>query len=237
VKTNNRIIIGLAVILAFIALMVALQFFFMQPQEQTSSVLDETFTKADLIYGPQNWKPYADPLLISPGNESFRLMFIDLNSLPPVSGGLRVNYSFNDLPGKAAFHVYGFSNLSGLSWTNRVDGSGSSGYYVEASPGVPEQVSGAQTGEYIKMANDNGAKFDQYGNDTYRVAFSKSGGGLNKLHITVDPAVSGGQVTTTGNMSGTFYVTNTGDAGFNDLILMVAVSGPVPDDFSLRITV
>ncbi|MBP1928145.1 hypothetical protein J2741_000692 [Methanolinea mesophila] len=62
------------------------------------------------------------------------------------------------------------------------------------------------------------------------------GGGLNALHLTTSPSEPYGQVTTTQSESGTFYVSDTGGRGFfDDLILMVAVRGDVPDDYSVRI--
>ncbi|KAF5050000.1 PEGA domain protein [anaerobic digester metagenome] len=62
------------------------------------------------------------------------------------------------------------------------------------------------------------------------------GGGLNALHITTDPSERYGQVTETSTQSGTFYFSDTGGRGFfDDLILMVAVQGEVPDNFKLHV--
>jgi len=62
------------------------------------------------------------------------------------------------------------------------------------------------------------------------------GGGLNALHITTDPSERYGQVTETSTQSGTFYFSDTGGRGFfDDLILMVAVQGEVPDDFKVHV--
>ncbi len=62
------------------------------------------------------------------------------------------------------------------------------------------------------------------------------GGGLNALHLTTRPSEPYGQVTTTESESGTFYISDTGGRGFfDDLILMVAVRGDVPDDYSVHI--
>jgi hypothetical protein len=77
----------------------------------------------------------------------------------------------------------------------------------------------------IKIANNpagNYIKFD--------------GGGLNALHISTTPLEPYGQVTTSTDQSGTFYFTDTGGRGFfDDLILMVAVNGEVPDDFRIHV--
>jgi hypothetical protein len=77
----------------------------------------------------------------------------------------------------------------------------------------------------IKIANNplgNYIKFD--------------GGGLNALHISTNPFEPYGQVTTSTEQSGTFYFSDTGGRGFfDDLILMVAVNGEVPDNFRLHV--
>ena len=62
------------------------------------------------------------------------------------------------------------------------------------------------------------------------------GGGLNALHLTTSPSEVYGQVTTTESESGTFYISDTGGRGFfDDLILMVAVRGDVPDDYAVHV--
>lgn len=61
--------------------------------------------------------------------------------------------------------------------------------------------------------------------------------GLNALHLTTDPGSEPyGQVTTTDEQSGVFYVSETGGRGFfDDIILMVAINGTIPDDFALHV--
>ena len=87
---------------------------------------------------------------------------------------------------------------------------------------------------HIRVANDGGARFDLFGNDTYYVKFD--GGGLNALHITTNPLEAFGQVTRTRAANGTFYISDTGGRGFfDDLVLAVAVQEPVPPDFAVRI--
>lgn len=72
------------------------------------------------------------------------------------------------------------------------------------------------------------------GNTKY---FKFDGGGLNALHVTSDPGSEPyGQVTTTDEQSGAFYVSDTGGRGFfDDVILMVAINGTIPDDFALHV--
>jgi PKD repeat protein len=94
---------------------------------------------------------------------------------------------------------------------------------------------------FVNVANDAGVKWDWDGalygdgnNDTYYI--KADGGGLNELHITNDLNVATGQITTTPDLSGVLYITNTGGRGFdNDIILLVSVKGPVPDDFGLHV--
>jgi hypothetical protein len=90
---------------------------------------------------------------------------------------------------------------------------------------------------FVRVANDGGVKYDAFGNDTYNIRFEGIDRGLNALHISTDPATNFGQVTTTGQMAGSFYATDSGGKGYEDeILLMVAANGTVPEDFSLRIT-
>ncbi len=89
---------------------------------------------------------------------------------------------------------------------------------------------------YVQVAN--GARYDLYGNDTYHFVFNGSATqGLGSLYVTTDTSVPEGQVTTTSDQSGTFYITYPGGGkGFDDaVILMLAVNGTVPDDFAIHI--
>ena len=99
----------------------------------------------------------------------------------------------------------------------------------------------------IYVANDEGVKYNvpdgisagftyNYVPNTYFVLFEQDGGGLNALHITADPTVLYGQITRTTNPSGTFWLTHTGGQKHMDEgILMLAVNGTIPDDFSIHI--
>lgn len=93
---------------------------------------------------------------------------------------------------------------------------------------------------FINVANDAGVKFDLDGpvfsgpSNTYYI--KADGGGLNQLHVTTDPSNTYGQVTTTADQSGTFYLTTTGGRGYNDeILLLVSVQDPIPDDFAVHI--
>ena len=54
------------------------------------------------------------------------------------NGAAKVEYTFHNLPGRAAFNVYGWRLAAvqeqGISWTNRVTDAGSSGYSVIYAP-------------------------------------------------------------------------------------------------------
>ncbi len=90
---------------------------------------------------------------------------------------------------------------------------------------------------FIKVQNDAGAKYNTFGNNTYNIRFEGIDRGLNALHISTDPSDNFGQVTLTDSQSGTFYATDSGGKGYEDeILLMVAVNGTIPDDFSLRVT-
>jgi hypothetical protein len=87
---------------------------------------------------------------------------------------------------------------------------------------------------HFRVANDEGARFDLFGNDSYYVKFD--GGGLASLHVTTNPLDRFGQVTRTNAANGSFFITDTGGRGvFDDIILLVAVRDPLPDDFKVRI--
>lgn len=87
---------------------------------------------------------------------------------------------------------------------------------------------------YINVANDNGPRFSDHENGSYYLKFD--GGGLNALHLTTDAAYPYGQVTTSPDQSGVFYIADTGGRGYSDnTILMLAVNGTIPDDFSMKV--
>jgi len=109
-----------------------------------SSALDQTFTKSDFFYGPQNWKPTqgnpAYPLFsgqdMNSSAEQYQLMFVDTRA-GLLSGGsltnkgaVKIEYTFTNLPDNAHFNVYGWRTATGMGWTNDVTSSG----YTVISP-------------------------------------------------------------------------------------------------------
>jgi PKD repeat protein len=88
------------------------------------------------------------------------------------------------------------------------------------------------------LSNYNNISIQTANNGTYYMQNLGSGGGLNAVHIAVN-TTSGpnyGQYTTTSKQSGILYVTDTGGRGYqDDIILMIAVNGTIPDNFALKI--
>jgi large repetitive protein len=93
---------------------------------------------------------------------------------------------------------------------------------------------------FINVANDAGVKYNldgaTFGGPANTYYMKCDGGGLNQLKVTNDPAVPGGQFTTSSAQSGTFWIATTGGRGYNDeVILLISVQDPVPDDFAVHI--
>lgn len=89
------------------------------------------------------------------------------------------------------------------------------------------------TGVFVNVANSNGARVNYNNDNTYYI--NTNGGGLGAVHITNDTSNSAGQNTRTTSQSGSFYITDT--SGFEDeIVLLLAVNGTLPDDFSAHIT-
>jgi FOG: PKD repeat len=95
-------------------------------------------------------------------------------------------------------------------------------------------------GIYFNVANDAGLRFNEYSNDsiynnTYYVA--KGGGGLNPIQIATTPTNTVGNIVNTTNQSGTFDIVFSGGIHHaDDVILLVAVKGPISDGFGLTLT-
>ncbi|WP_292543303.1 PKD domain-containing protein [Methanoregula sp.] len=92
----------------------------------------------------------------------------------------------------------------------------------------------AYTGVNVHVANDNGAKWNSNLNGTYYV--TPNSGGLSAIHISNYASNNEGQFTTTKDQSGTLYITDTSGGKFQDeAVLLLAVNGTIPDEFSVRI--
>lgn len=255
--------LGLAFILlgCFLGVMVVLDAFgeTVLPQGTSELVpgtlLDQSFTKAGFQYGPQSWRPSYDPLGIGPGqgvieNETWYLMFIDLNATPVSGdpnvkklGAVRITYNVTGLSGRAVFHVYGMTNSTAMpTRTNRQTGNKHCAYVVTgnatAGTSMPAATPLAIPASHlytIAISNNQLADSDDLIATMRSFRFTSPGSGQGSLHITPSLANPRGQVTETSDPDGTFYVTATGGDPGNDLILLVAADRPQPDDFSLRI--
>lgn len=90
----------------------------------------------------------------------------------------------------------------------------------------------------LNIAND--VKFPVAGSGVYNFFNANQGDsqGLNALHIAnnTDVTTNYGSVTNTNNSTGTLYLTDTGGRGWDDDgILMIAVNGTIPANFSITI--
>lgn len=93
----------------------------------------------------------------------------------------------------------------------------------------------SNNGIYFNVANDAGVAHDVTGNNTYYVI--PAGNGLNPIQLSGNPNNKIGNINTTTDQSGNFWVVFSGGIGhLDDAILMLAVNGTIPDNFSVRIT-
>ena len=108
--------------------------------------------------------------------------------------------------------------------------------YIQVNPAT---VLSSYNKIFVTVANDNGVKYNTYNetnNNTYYIGFSGIDRGLNANHISNNSSETFGQVTTTNNQSGVFYITDSGGSGFADnVLLMIAVNGTIPDNFKINI--
>jgi hypothetical protein len=219
------------------------------------TLIDQVFTKAGFQYGPQSWRPGATPLGIMPGqapidNETWYLMFIDLNATPVSGdpnvkriGSVRLTYNFTDLAGRAVFAVYGPTSSSAMpTRTNRQTGFNNCGYVVTGNATADTSMPAASplvksdTNLYrIAIANNQLADSDVMSSTTRTFHFTQPGSGEGALHITSDLSKRMGTVTQTSDLNGSFYVTATGTEPGNAMLLLVAVDRPQPDGFALRV--
>jgi PKD repeat protein len=138
----------------------------------TSGAVDQTFTKSQFVYGSQTWKPAGNnapsdyPLYYgqdtSDTTNTFKLMFVDLRAGPLGANGdidtstltdmgaVKVDYTIENLDTVATFNTYAWNDKTtqgkGISWANRLVGTGSSGYTVLGS-GYMDRASEFPTAE------------------------------------------------------------------------------------------
>ena len=138
------------------------------------------------------------------------------------------------------------ANSAGSNTTTKTD-------YVTSSTTNAQPLSNYRNIN-IHVANDEGVKYDEpdgitryegigipynYVNNTYFVLFGQPGGGSNPMDISSVPngnKGSDGQITESTNQSGEFWITFSGGQSYmHEGILMLAVNGSIPDDFSVHI--
>ncbi len=85
----------------------------------------------------------------------------------------------------------------------------------------------------LKISND--VRFDNTGDNSYYLPISL---GTEGMHISGSyQKSSSNPAVIIENQSGTFYVYETGGAGYiDDVVLMVGVAGNITDDFKIKIT-
>lgn len=132
------------------------------------------------------------------------------------------------------------ANTAGSSTTAKTD-------YIECSYTNAQPL---HSNECLNLyvANDEGVKYNvkdgvssaatyTFVNNTYFFLCTPgTPGGTNALHITSDLSDRYGQLTETTNRSGEFWITHTGgQPNMHDGVLLLAVNGTIPDDFSVHI--
>ena len=259
-KLLSRVVLACLLFGCFLVGMGALEMFgpalFPQPvrDETPGALLDEVFTKAGFLYGPQSWRPGYDPIGISPGKEvaegdAWYRMFIDLNTTPVSGnpnvkqlGSVRIRYNFTELSGRAAFHVYGLTTGTTATRTNRQIGTKNCGFMVTGT--APEggvmpaatPLTFPSSHQYrITLSNSLFSDTDNLTAGTCSFRFIKPGAGQGALHLTPNLSQPMGGITETTDQGGIFYVTATGANAGNNLILLAAVDRPQPDGFALRV--
>lgn len=217
----------------------------MPPSEENITYIDgsveDTFTKTDFIYGPQNWKPAGatDPMNyplyfgqdMSDPSAEFHIMFIELNAglIGPNAGlsGLNDNgmikleYSVDNPGSMVAFNIYGWCNQSnqgkGISWTNMVSGEGSSGYQVMGSSGQ-----GGDNGQSGTGSSGNTVGYETTGEG------STDSDQRDREFYVLEKFVANGTIeifTIQGN-SGTFYKGQSFSSGFDPGLPGTTSTGP-----------
>ncbi|MDD1716099.1 MAG: hypothetical protein LUQ01_03780 [Methanolinea sp.] len=224
------------------------------PEVGDTVVLEDksVFFREDFLYGPQSWRPYQSRLAIGGQGDPDRmwiLMFIPVNGTPfggnpafQERGSVSVHYAFENLTGKAAFHVYGFRNSDGLWATNRQEEYGASAYYVIGSPTPatslhPSESHPIPDNYTVQLSSAppptlSGTKFSHL---TFHFA-QRADSGLDSLHITPDLKKRKGDMVTTTIQEGEFFITHTGGKTIGIVLLMVAITPDQPDRFQLTVT-
>ena len=209
--------------------------------------ISATFSSSDFRYGPQDFRPYKEPLNITPeGDGEWYMMFVRLNATPyggnPYLGRrgvVRVNYTLENLAGQAAFHVIGFQAYPAKCRTNRQDGYGASEFIVTGTgtPGTNQMgmTSLTQSNNNLIIPAGVNAEPDMALAVSYLLHFDLFSGGQDALHITTDLNQKKGSQIYTDEPQGIFYITHSGGSVIDDLLLLCAVDTPQSESFRVTI--
>ncbi len=245
-RVRARVLLAAGVLIVFIGAMVVLQWQAGQaaPGGANATPGSIALGPGDFGYGPQAWRPYAEPLPVDPeaADGRWNLVFVPLNGTPVGPGpftdmgqAVAVHYRASSLSGTMAFAVYGTGGGDERGWTNRPTGYGASGYVVTGAE-LPADETGTlrvmPTGVPVDVAVFRGANLPA-GQAT--LAFLRNNSGLDGLHLTRDLVERKGQVTRTSAQEGTFYVTATGGGQVEHTYLLVAVDRAQPLSFRLTL--
>ena len=184
---------------------------------------------------------------VTNGSAPLTVQYTDTSSGSPTSW----NWNFGDGQSSTVENpTHTYSEVGNYSVTlNVTNSAGSSSLTQNNYVSTGSSVITNNNGIDIYVANTAGVKYDmpngvtttaQYGGkypyvpNTYYIA--EGGGGTNPIQLSTDPTNKVGQFTTTTNQTGTFYVVFSGGIGhLDDGILMLAVNGTLPSDFSVTL--
>ncbi|ABN06433.1 hypothetical protein Mlab_0257 [Methanocorpusculum labreanum Z] len=253
ITVRGRLIIALSILGVIIAGFAVAEYSFATYESDLPDVVTtskQILTADDFTYGPVNYRPgylpipiYADSGLYD--SEDWIVLFAAVNETPVNGnpflvrpGSVKIDYAFENLTGTAVFQVYGLRYDSGQTWTTHQFHSPASGYRVIASPQsgtLPDLAEYSEEKPLIVSVSN--LYYSPDGDMEIGVPFAlpfpkDEQNGLSALHLTVDPDVLRGQVTTTSELNGTFYITYTGGDTVRRILLMLAVNSPQTDDFS-----
>ncbi len=184
---------------------------------------------------------------VTNGSAPLTVQYTDTSAGSPTSW----NWNFGDGQSSTVENpTHTYSEVGNYNVTlNVTNSAGSSSLTQSNYVSTGSSVITNNNGIDIYVANSAGVKYNmpngvttaaQYGGvypyvpNTYYIA--EGGGGTNPIQLSTDPTNKVGQFTTTTNQTGTFYVVFSGGIGhLDDGILMLAVNGTLPSDFSVTL--
>ena len=184
---------------------------------------------------------------VTNGSAPLTVQYTDTSAGSPTSW----NWNFGDGQSSTVENpTHTYSEVGNYNVTlNVTNSAGSSSLTQNNYVSTGSSVITNNNGIDIYVANSAGVKYNMpngvttaaqyngvypYVPNTYYIA--EGGGGTNPIQLSTDPTNKVGQFTTTTNQTGTFYVVFSGGIGhLDDGILMLAVNGTLPSDFSVTL--